>query len=109
MSKLSRGGIAYDLKLSPFILEVSYEDDSLIYVFSSEYNMKKFQETLEENRGKINESLTKRFGFTIECNKLADIKAYSTREKRGFLILGKEEFNCLDSLKLDGASVMKNY
>ena len=62
---------------------------------------------MEENRKKVNESLSKRFGFTIECNKLADIKAYSKREKRGFLILGKEEFDCLSNIKLDGAKVMK--
>ena len=108
MSKLTRSGVAYDLKVSPHIIDVSYEDgESIIYVFSSEFYMNKFEEKIEDNRNEINSKLSKRYGFTLINNKLADIKLYEKVEKRGFLILGKDdEFTSLCNLKLDGVNLI---
>lgn len=83
------------------------EDDLLTFVFSSELYMNIYKRKLEENRSKINESLSKRFGYEIENNKLADLKLYSATEKRGFYIIGKEEFKCLNNIKLDGANLIQ--
>ena len=103
---LTRGGVAYDFDYSPYRQLIRYGSISeLTYIFSSELNKQRFNDRLEENRNKINESLSKRFGFKIINNKLCDIKLYSTIEKRGFLIKGKEEYRCLNTIELDGLNL----
>lgn len=103
---LTRSNIAYDLSISPHILDVHYEDETLYYVFSSELYMNIFKRKFNENRQKINESLTKRFGFEITNDKLCDLKLYSATEKRGFLIRGKVEYECLESIRLNGETLI---
>lgn len=105
--KLTRSGIAHDLKLSPYKVSVHYEEgDELIFVFSSKMYTEKFKEKIEDNRDKINESLSKRFGFMIHINKIADLKLYSMIETRGFLIVGKEDYLCPEDIILDGTTLM---
>ena len=105
--KLTRSGIAHDLKMSPYQVTVKYEEGGeLTYVFSSKMYTEKFMEKLEDNRDKINESLSKRFGFMIHINKIADLKLYSMVETRGFLIKGKEDYLCPDDIILDGTNLM---
>ena len=113
-------GIAYDFNISPYRLEIDYfsnpinitrvDGNNITYVFSSEYYRKKFTERLQENRVKISNSLSNRFGFKIECDLLADLKLYISIEKRGFLILvNGEKADCLDRIILDGHNlIMKN-
>lgn len=102
--KLSRNGIANDLKVTPFTKKIIYASNNyLIFCFSSQLYLNKFQERLVENREKINDSLSNRFGFAVENDVLCDIKLYSSIEKRGFLIKNhKEGFECLASIILDG-------
>lgn len=110
-------GIAYDFNISPYNLEIDYfnnriditkvERNSITYIFSSEYYRKKFAERLQENRIKISESLSKRFGYKIKCDLLADLKLYTTIEKRGFLILANgEKVDCLENIILDGNNLI---
>lgn len=107
MAKLTRSGVAHDLTISPHLSIVNYgKGDELTFVFSSELYVKKFETKLEENRDKINNSLSQRFGFDIKLDKLADIKLYEKTETRGFLILGKEEYKCLNTIKLDGKNLI---
>lgn len=108
MSSLTRYGVAYDLETSPFELEVHYtEIRYLIFKFSSQLYLDKFKEKIEDNRNKINDSLSNRFGFTIKNDVLADIKLYSSIEKRGFLIKGKEEYKCLNNIILNGVNLIQ--
>ena len=106
---LTYSGIAYDLNISPHKVKVNYTSNMyVIYVFSSNLYKSKFEERQQENRDKINASLSNRFGFTIENNVLCDMKLYSTIEKRGFLIKNnKEGFECPDVLKLDGKNLIQ--
>ena len=83
---LSRNNIAYNLYKSPHLLRVNYEGQEVIYHFSSELYRTKFEARQVVNRHKIEESLYNRFGFTIIPNAIADIRLYSSIEKRGFLI-----------------------
>lgn len=101
---MTRSGIVYDLTQSPHNSIVPYKDNTSIkFIFSSELYRDKFEEKIEENRKKLNESLTNRFGFTIENDKLCDIKLYAQIEKRGFLIeTGEESIVCLSNIRLDG-------
>ena len=106
MARLTRSGVAHYIEESPHKKEVVYnENDKLTFVFSSELYLTIFTRKLEDNRIKINESLSKRFGYQIKHDKLADIKLYTMTEKRGFLILGNEEYKCLNTIVLDGASL----
>lgn len=106
MSNLTRWGVAHNLEKSPYNLVVDYEDESLEFIFSSQQYKDIFYRKFVDNRIKINTSLSNRFGFNIENDKLADIRLYFTTEKRGFLIKGKEEYKCLDTIVLNGVSLM---
>lgn len=101
-NQLTRYGVAHNLEISPYSMIVDYEDEQLEYVFSSEQYKSIFYKKFIDNREKYNNSLSKRFGFSIELNKLCDLKLYVMTEKRGFLIRGKEEYRCLNNIKLDG-------
>ena len=103
---LTRWGVAHNLEISPYSLVVDYQDESLEYVFSSQQYKDIFYRKFIDNRIKINESLSNRFGFKIENDKLADLKLYSMTEKRGFLIKGKEEYKCLNTIELIGVNLM---
>ncbi len=106
---LTRNGIAYDLKISPYKHIIRYEDsDSVIYTFSSELNKERFINKLSENRNYINGSLSSRFNIPITYNKLCDLKLYTRIEKRGFLIESEEEtFECLNTIRLNGMTLIQ--
>ena len=105
---LTRSKIAYDLNISPHFEEVHYKDGTILkYVFSSNLYKRNFAKKLEEHRETINNSLSNRFGFLVRYEKLADLKLYTSIEKRGFLIYQDgEKIECLDSLTLDGNNLM---
>lgn len=106
---LTRYGVAHDLNISPYRLEVPYEKEgvTLTFVFSSDLYRSIFYNKFLENREKISVSLSKRFGFQIENDLLCDIRLYSMVEKRGFLILkGEDKIVCQENIILDGVKLM---
>ena len=108
MSNLTRGGVAYNLTESPYRYNVDYpsQQNSITFVFSSEFYRGIFIKKLQGNRKTINQSLSKRFGFEMEHNILCDIKLYTSIEKRGFLIYQNgEKFECQKSIRLDGSNL----
>lgn len=107
---LSRNGVAYNLELSPYEIILEYDHEKLKYKFSTKLNLEKFTNKLQQNRNKINESLSNRFNIQINNDQLCDIKLYSQIEKRGFYIECKErKFTCLSSIKLNGQNkISKN-
>lgn len=106
MAKLTRSKVAYDLNVSPHRHMISYGDDEITYVFSSELYRDKFTARVQENRENINHSLSNRFGFTIINDLLCDIKLYITVEKRGFLIMkGQDKLDCLNQVELHGQTI----
>ena len=110
MGKLTRGGIAYNLEVSPYKYEVEYPDEMITFIFSSEVYRRKFIEKYDKNRDVINNSLSNRFGFSVKTNKLADLKLYTSIEKRGFLIYkGKVKIECLNEIILIGNQMMKRH
>ena len=105
---LSRNNVAYNLNESPHRLEVPYDQQTLIYVFSSEFYKTNFYNRFLDNREKISESLSKRFGFNVQNDLLSDLKLYTSIEKRGFLIIkGEDKIVCQENITLDGAMLMK--
>lgn len=107
---LTRRGICYNLKKSPYTHTVKYEDVEVVFAFSSEIYIPKFEERQQVNRDKINTSLGNRFGIVYQNDLLSDITLYSKIESRGFyLTINGEEFECLNSLKLNGVKkIQKN-
>ena len=108
MANLTKDGICYNLKETPYTHVIKYGDEQIIYHFSSMVYKVKFINKKKDNREKINLSLTNRFGFEIKNNLLCDLKLYSQIEKRGFLIFNVEGemFECLKSIALDGQRVI---
>lgn len=104
MSKLTRKGIAYDFHISPYKTTIIYNEGFEVeYTFSSEFYLNKFKNQFEENRKKINESLSKRFGFSITNNVLSDLVLYRRIEIRGFLIkCNGVPAECPNDITLDG-------
>lgn len=108
MVKLSRGGICYNLEVTPFTVVKKYDDKKIIFGFSSEYYKNKFELKLNDHREKINESLSKRFGLIYFNPLLADIVLYSKVETRGFyLLINDEEYKCLNNIKLNGVNLIQ--
>lgn len=107
---LTRHGVCYNLRISPYRVEIKYNNDSVVYNFSTTSNVERFKNKLQVNRDKINESLSNRFNIEFENNKLCDLKLYSMIEKRGFYIeCGERKFECLSSIKLNGQNkILKN-
>lgn len=103
---LTRRGVTYDLESTPYVYKVQYGSEVYEFKFSSKLYLEKFMNKSFEHRILVNESLTKRFGFTIENNLLADVKLYATIEKRGFLIANQNRrFHCLNNIRLDGLNL----
>lgn len=110
MSKLSRHGIAYDLKISPYKLIMKYGNNHIEFTFSSQTYKDKFLDRCCENRDKLSESLTNRFGFEIYNELLFDLNLYLKLEKRGFLIsCNGVACECVNNIILDGQTlIIKN-
>lgn len=102
----SRSGVCYDLENS----EYKSTQNGLTFVFSSQLYKDKFESRVKENRDIINYSLTKRFGISIDVSTLADVVLYRKIEKRGFLIVAKEDkMQCVKHITYDGANLtLKN-
>ena len=100
---LTRANICYNLEKSPYTLDMLYEDQVITYHFSSELYKAKFEERREDNQRVIEDSLSNRFGFKIKSDMIADIRLYSSIEKRGFLISVNGEYRqWLSNITLDG-------
>lgn len=109
MAKLSRSNIAYDLTISPHTFSLGYPecDTNIRFIFSSNLYRENFETRYMENREKINQSLSNRFGFNIKNNIIADLKLYITIEKRGFLIYKDGvKHECLKDITLDGSKLI---
>ena len=105
---LTRSNIAYNLEESPHRLEVPYDFGVITYVFSSELYRRNFYDRFLENREKISESLSRRFGFQVNNDVLSDIRLYGSIEKRGFLLIkGEERILWQEDIVLDGGTLTK--
>lgn len=105
---LTRNGICYNLKESPYFTTIRYDEQLIQFRFSSEANLNKFIERLATNREKVNTSLSTRFKFVINQDIICDLKLYDNVESRGFLVLSEREvFECLSEVRLDGEKLTK--
>jgi hypothetical protein len=107
MNKLTRYGITRNLVESPYTYTMDYGYEELTFHFSSELYLSKFIERYINNRSEVNESLTNRFKIKVKCDILADLKLYSSIEKRGFYIASTiGSITCLSNIRLDGLELI---
>jgi hypothetical protein len=96
---MTRNGIFYDLHKSSF----RYTQNKIVFVFSSQTHLFKFKERLHQNRIKVNNSLSSRFGITCSFDVLADLVLYQQIEKRGFLVYNERgDELCKEKVQLNG-------
>lgn len=101
---ITRRGIFHDLTESIYCATINYNNDNIIYYFSS----RKYQEKF------VSEHIKKRFEFREYCHKkwlfnfmnmnlLSDLIFYKSLEIRGFRVKYKgREYLCPENLILDG-------
>lgn len=100
---LTRAKVCYNLHNSPYQLIMKYEEQEIVYRFSSELYKTKFIEKVANHREDINTSLSKRFSVKFNADIVADLRLYSSIEKRGFSIsLNGELIECQNNIVLDG-------
>ena len=87
MARLTRSGVCYDLRNSPYKYQVNYNNQEITYCFSSEVVKQRFISKLNDNRETTHRFFEKKYGFLCVFNKLADITLYSKTEIRGFCIV----------------------
>ena len=101
----TRNGIYYDLTKSTY----NYVDKEtkLIYSFSSDLHLCKFEERKSRHRKEFNLKFGVRFKVDINFKTLPDLILYRRLETRGFLILDERgQPICQENLILGGEKVM---
>lgn len=105
---VTRNGIYYNLLESPYAFTL----DGIQFFFSSESHMEKFKDKYRYNRNVINASLSNRFKFDINVDKLADFILYRKVETRGFLVIDinkdygeRDVIQCEKDLIYDGGKM----
>lgn len=105
---LTRNGIIRELRLSPY----QYRSGSLTFYFSSQLHLRRFNDRIKGHQQTIAESLTRRFKFQVDADRLAEVHLYLDIESRGFFITretpaGLETVCHPNDLRLSGGTVMK--
>lgn len=82
MAELTRSGVCYDMRSSPY----TYEWREWLFRFSSEVHRKNFAEKLFGHILWLNDSMSRRFHIRCELDRLAALQLYRRIETRGFSI-----------------------
>lgn len=107
--RLTKAGVCYDLTNSPFSHTIEYDGQTVKYFFSSDNNVRRFKEKLEDNRSNINSSLSNRFKFVVEADLIADIRLYLNVESRGFYIfVDGKVLEWHEDIRLNGLKIKTN-
>lgn len=101
MVKMTKSGVVYDVKNSPF----QVERNGYIFKFSSEPHRHKFIRDAQVKEEWLNDSLSRRFRIKVDFILLADIQLYQQIEQRGFYIydtINKEGYDDVCKLQYHG-------
>lgn len=98
MSELTKYGVCYNLKQSPYDVEYS----GYRFFFSTYTNEKKFIEKVRIKELWLTDSLSRRFHFAVDASIIAIFQLYNQIENRGFYVVSVtgEEFESLDDIKI---------
>lgn len=101
---ITKNGICYDLSRSPYVCSVA----NWTYYFSSPSHMNKFKSNISSNRDWLNDSMSRRFKFTMSLDLLADLSLYRKIETRGFMIINESTgvaYECPESIEFHGIKI----
>lgn len=101
---ITKNGICYDLSRSPYVCSVA----NWTYYFSSPSHMNKFKSNISSNRDWLNDSMSRRFKFTMSLDLLADLSLYRKTETRGFLVLDEMSgmvYECPENIEYRGTII----
>lgn len=98
---MTRRGIEYNLKKSPYFTSVS--DGNIKFFFSSQRNKVKFNNEMERKIDYVNTLLKSRWKYSVNFPMLGLLVLYSEIEKRGFYIkYYGVDIECQDYITLSG-------
>lgn len=80
MTKITAYGVCYNVAESPYIEELH----GYRFFFSSMPHLKKFREMWNEREAWLDDSLSRRFKYSIHADMLAVFQLYQQIETRGF-------------------------
>lgn len=101
---ITKNGICYDLSRSPYVCSVA----NWTYYFSSPSHMNKFKSNISSNRDWLNDSMSRRFKFTMSLDLLADLSLYRKIETRGFRVcceMNGDVYECPESIEFHGTTI----
>lgn len=81
-SGISRYGVVYDLAKSPFQVECA----GMTFSFSNLAHAQKFERDVAIKQEWLTDSMSRRFHFVVDCDKLAALQLYERIEGRGFMV-----------------------
>lgn len=70
--------------------------------------MNKFKSNISSNRDWLNDSMSRRFKFTMSLDLLADLSLYRKIETRGFMIINESTgvaYECPESIEFHGTTI----
>lgn len=96
----TKNGVCYDLEKSPFICDTPY----FTFRFSSARHLAKFKENVDDRRGWLTDSMSRRFHFHIDMAIAAELQLYIQCETRGFHVATHDGavFRCAENIRLNG-------
>lgn len=103
----TKNGIEYNLNVSPY--KCTWRE--LEFFFSSALHLQKFQGKMETRIDWLNDSMTRRFHFSVEVDYIAVIQLYCQVETRGFLIYDNDKsrwYDCRENITLRGMTINAN-
>lgn len=90
MATLTRSGVCYDLRETPF----SDVEQGMTFYFSSHTHMLKFRNRKVERMEWLCDSLSNRFHVSVDARILALVQLYLQIEKRGFRVVDMYGCEC---------------
>lgn len=81
-SGISKYGVVYDLAKSPFRVECA----GMAFTFSNLAHAQKFERDVATKQEWLSDSMSRRFHFAVNCDKLAALQLYERIEGRGFMV-----------------------
>lgn len=98
---ISRYGVCYDLKSSPF----TCESCNFVFFFSTRAHMERFERERQAEADWLCDSLGRRFKVRVRADRLAVLNLYRKVETRGFYVIDRlasnRAFDTLDQLCVD--------
>lgn len=98
MADLTRNGVCYDLRDTPY----THEYAGYRFHFSSEYHRRNFAAKVLIREQWLSDSLTRRFKFRVDASIIAIFQLYRQIETRGFYVVSVtgREFASLDDVSI---------